>query len=181
VDDYAEVRSVTKSVMATLVGAPLREGLQPSIDAKLGDLPPQHRSIMDSRTERITVRQLLSKIVGYGDRQVDDIDPDRSTVPQLLKPGPENPPGAEFEYQDRGPHCFRRLSPKSRIKPRWTMPDGCCSSRLISRRGPTQVLALGHRSDDLVIHDLCLESQNVVGIPVAPLAAARLSRRSWST
>jgi hypothetical protein len=33
VDDHAEVRSVTKSVMATLVGAALREGRLPSIDA----------------------------------------------------------------------------------------------------------------------------------------------------
>ena len=57
--------SVTKSVMATLVGAALRDGRLPSIDAKLGDLLPQHRSIMDSRTGRVTVRQLLSQTAGY--------------------------------------------------------------------------------------------------------------------
>jgi CubicO group peptidase (beta-lactamase class C family) len=106
VDEHAEVRSVTKSVMATLVGAALREGRLPSIDAKLGDLLPQHRSIMDARTEGITVRQLLSQTAGYTERQVDDIDPDRPTVPQLLKPGPENPPGAGFEYQDGSPHLL---------------------------------------------------------------------------
>ena len=111
--------------MATLVGAALREGRLPNIDARLGDLLPQHRSIMDARTERITVRQLLSQTAGYTERQVDDIDPDRPTVPQLLNPGPENPPGAGFEYQDGGPQLLRRLSPRSRIKPRWTMPDGC--------------------------------------------------------
>ena len=106
VDDHAEVRSVTKSVMATLVGAALREGRLPSIDAELGDLLPQHRSIMDARTEGITVRQLLTQTAGYAEKQVDDIDPDRPAVPQLLKPGPQNPPGAEFEYQDGGPHLL---------------------------------------------------------------------------
>jgi CubicO group peptidase (beta-lactamase class C family) len=106
VDDHAEVRSVTKSVMATLVGAALREGRLPSIDAKLGDLLPQHRSIMDTRTEGITVRQLLTQTAGYTEKQVDDTVPDRPTVPQLLKPGPQNPPGAKFEYQDGGPHLL---------------------------------------------------------------------------
>ena len=106
VDDHAEVRSVTKSVMATLVGVALREGRLPSIDAKLGDLLPQHRSIMDARTERITVRQLLTQTAGYTDKQVNDVTPDRPVVPQLLKPGPQNPPGAGFEYQDGGPHLL---------------------------------------------------------------------------
>jgi CubicO group peptidase (beta-lactamase class C family) len=106
VDDHAEVRSVTKSVMATLVGVALREGRLPNIDATLGDLLPQHRSIMDARTEGITVRQLLTQTAGYTRRQVDNIVPDRPTVPQLLKLGPENPPGAGFEYQDGGPHLL---------------------------------------------------------------------------
>ncbi|HEY6686275.1 MAG TPA: serine hydrolase, partial [Propionibacteriaceae bacterium] len=106
VDDHAEVRSVTKSVMATLVGVALREGRLRSIDAKLGELLPQYRSIMDARTERITVRQLLTQTAGYTEKQVDDTVPDRPTVPQLLKPGPQNPPGAKFEYQDGGPHLL---------------------------------------------------------------------------
>ena len=105
-DDHAEVFSVTKSVMATLVGAALREGRLPSIDAQLGELLPQYRSIMDARTERITVRQLLSQTAGYTEKQVDDIDPDRPVVPQLLNPGPQNRPGAGFEYQDGGPHLL---------------------------------------------------------------------------
>jgi CubicO group peptidase (beta-lactamase class C family) len=106
VDDHAEVRSVTESVMATLVGAALREGRLPSLDATLGELRPHYRSIMDARTERITVRQLLTQTAGYTDKQVNDIDPDRPAVPQLLKPGPQNPPGAGFEYQDGGPHLL---------------------------------------------------------------------------
>ena len=45
---------------------------------------------------------------------------------------------------------------------------GCCLSRLISRRGPPWYLRSATESDDLVIHELCLESQNVVGIPGSP-------------
>jgi len=37
----------------------------------------------------------------------------------------------------------------------------------MSRRGPPWYLRSATESDDLVIHDMCLESQNVVGIPVA--------------
>jgi hypothetical protein len=68
------------------------------------------------------------------------VNPDRPAVPQLLKPGPQNPPGAGFEYQNGGPHLLsRRLLRRLPVKPRWTMPDGCRSSRLISRRGlPTK-------------------------------------------
>jgi CubicO group peptidase (beta-lactamase class C family) len=61
---------------------------------------------MDARTERITLRQLLSQTAGYTDKQTDDIDRHRPVVPQLLKPGPQNPPGAGFEYQDLGPHLL---------------------------------------------------------------------------
>jgi CubicO group peptidase (beta-lactamase class C family) len=84
----------------------LREGRLSSIDAKLGNLLPQYRSIMDARTERITVRQLLTQTAGYTEKQVDKIDPARPLVPQLLKRGPDNPPGAGFEYQDGGPHLL---------------------------------------------------------------------------
>jgi CubicO group peptidase (beta-lactamase class C family) len=139
VDDHAEVRSVTKSVMATLVGAALREGRLHSIDATLGDLLPQYRSIMDARTERITVRQLLTQTAGYTDKQVNETVPNRPTVPQLLKPGPQNPPGAGFEYQDGGPHLLSAVIAEVTGQTHWTMPDGCCSSRLISKPGlPTK-------------------------------------------
>ena len=65
VDEHAEVRSVTKSVMATLVGAALQGGRLPSLDAENGDLLPPHRAVMDRRTERITLRQLLTQTAGY--------------------------------------------------------------------------------------------------------------------
>jgi CubicO group peptidase (beta-lactamase class C family) len=44
--------------------------------------------------------------LSYRREQVDDTVPDRPTVPQLLKRGPQNPPGAKFEYQDGGPHLL---------------------------------------------------------------------------
>jgi hypothetical protein len=106
-------------------------------------------------------------------RQVADIDPDRPTVPQLLKPGPKNPPGAGFQYQDGGQQLLSAVIAEVTHQPRWAMPDGCCLSRLMSRRGPPWYLRSATESDDLVIHELCLESQNVVGIPVAPNSAQR--------
>jgi CubicO group peptidase (beta-lactamase class C family) len=44
--------------------------------------------------------------LSYRREQVDDTVPDRPTVSQLLKRGPQNPPGAKFEYQDGGPHLL---------------------------------------------------------------------------
>jgi CubicO group peptidase (beta-lactamase class C family) len=61
---------------------------------------------MDARTERITLRQLLTQTAGYSDKQFDDLDFDRPLVPQLLKSGPANRPGIGFEYQDFGPHLL---------------------------------------------------------------------------
>ena len=106
VDEHTEVRSVTKSVVATLVGAALREGRLPSLDAELGDLLPPYRAVMDRRTERITLRQLLTQTAGFTAEQGDVLDLDRPLIPQLLKSGPANRPGAGFEYQDGGPHLL---------------------------------------------------------------------------
>ncbi len=105
-EDRVEVRSVTKSVIATLVGAALREGLLPSLDARLGDLLPRYRSTMDRRTEDITVRQLLTQTAGYTANQLGRIDDSRPIVRQLLEQGPQAEPGSGFEYQDGGPHLL---------------------------------------------------------------------------
>jgi CubicO group peptidase (beta-lactamase class C family) len=78
----------------------------PGLDAKLGDLLPAYRPVMDQRTQRITLRQLCSQTAGYTMNQVDDLDLDRPLVPQLLDSGPANRPGAGFEYQDGGPHLL---------------------------------------------------------------------------
>jgi hypothetical protein len=57
------------------------------------------------------------------------------------------------------------MSMKSPARARESADDmfgcGCCLSRLISRRGPPWYLRSATESDDLVIHDLCLESQNL--------------------
>lgn len=105
-DEHAEVRSVTKSVIATLVGAALREHVLASLDAQLGDLLPQYRPVMDTGTERITVRQLLTQKAGYTKMQGDHLATGRPLVRQLLRKGPERRPGSGFEYQDSGPHLL---------------------------------------------------------------------------
>jgi hypothetical protein len=69
--------------------------------------------------------------------QIADIDLDRPLVPQLLKLGPANRPGAGFEYQDVGHTCSRPSSRTTRTRARRTTPDRCLFEPLDITTRPT--------------------------------------------
>src|SRR5215213_4422737 len=60
----ADVRSVTKSVVGTLVGAALAEGRLRSLDQRLGELLPEHRAAMSDAVAALTLRQVLTMTAG---------------------------------------------------------------------------------------------------------------------
>lgn len=62
-EERAEVFSVTKSVVATLVGMAVADG-DLSLDQTLGELLPRQRAVMDARTRGTTVRHLLTMSSG---------------------------------------------------------------------------------------------------------------------
>jgi CubicO group peptidase (beta-lactamase class C family) len=59
-DDTTHVWSVTKSVVATLVGIAISEGILDSLDQTLGQLLPQHRRSMSDAVAAVTLRQLMT-------------------------------------------------------------------------------------------------------------------------
>ncbi len=101
---YAEIHSATKSVISTLVGIALTKGDLESLDQTLGELLPQHRSVMSKSSARTSVRQLLTMTGGW--TAFYDADTAKlSLVRRLLMAGPEGDPGG-FIYSNVGPHLL---------------------------------------------------------------------------
>ena len=65
--EYADLQSVTKSIVSMLVGIAIGEGKISGVDATLEELLPQYRKDMDDRTRKTTLRQLLTMTAGWTD------------------------------------------------------------------------------------------------------------------
>ena len=103
--EYADLQSVTKSVVSTLIGIAIGEGKISGVDATLAELLPQYRS-MDPRAARTTIRQLLTMTAGWG---VSAVKLDRDLVKRWLQEGPQHDPGVQFEYTNVGPHILAEV------------------------------------------------------------------------
>ena len=109
-DDHEHVYSVTKSVVATLIGIAIDDGLIPSVDEPLSVLLPERRKAMTPTTARVTLRQLMSMSGGFAEEdwslvlyERDHVDGD-DFVDYLLKLGPTHEPGQSFEYSNTSAH-----------------------------------------------------------------------------
>ena len=101
-DDFYNVASVTKSVLATLVGIAIDEGLL-SLDAPLHELLPQYASSMSPDVAATTVRALLTMTGPFPDTwsgQGADPEPTADWVRTYLE-GARRPPGT-YAYSDPG-------------------------------------------------------------------------------
>ncbi len=65
--DRVNVQSVGKSILSSLVGIAIDEGLIGGVDQTLGDLLPDHADEMPEATARITLQQLLTMTAGLVD------------------------------------------------------------------------------------------------------------------
>ena len=103
--DYADLQSVTKSIMSTLVGIAIAEGKISGVDATLEELLPEYRKDMDDRTRKTTLHQLLTMTAGWTDG-----DPaDRDLLRAWFREGPELQPGEQFRYTNIGPHIVAHV------------------------------------------------------------------------
>jgi CubicO group peptidase (beta-lactamase class C family) len=109
-DDRDHVWSVTKSVIATLIGIAIDDGLISSVDQKLSVLLPEHRTAMTPTASRVTLRQLMSMSGGFAEEdwslvlyERDHADGD-DFIDYLLKLGPRHEPGTSFEYSNTSAH-----------------------------------------------------------------------------
>jgi CubicO group peptidase (beta-lactamase class C family) len=108
--DTTHVWSVTKSVVSTLVGITISEGILDDLDSTLGELLPEYRSSMSGGEAAVTLRQLMTMSGGFP-----EADPPFETlmslfrsrgdlVAYLLKQGQEVPAGTKFLYSNTSSH-----------------------------------------------------------------------------
>lgn len=107
-EDYADIRSVTKSVMSTLVGIAIEEGAIPGVGATLAELLPTYRDVMTDQVAGTTLDQVLTMTAGFTG---DDFGawvfaPD--TVRKILST-PVRAPGVRFEYSDATAHLLTAI------------------------------------------------------------------------
>jgi CubicO group peptidase (beta-lactamase class C family) len=108
--DTAHVWSVTKSVVSTLVGIAISEGILDDLDSTLGDLLPEYRSSMSAGEATVTLRQLMTMSGGFPGtdpsyealRRIFASQGDLVTF--LLKQGQEVPAGTQFLYSNTSSH-----------------------------------------------------------------------------
>ncbi|MEZ4414790.1 MAG: serine hydrolase [Gemmatimonadota bacterium] len=110
-DVRADVRSVTKSIVSTLVGIALARGDLPSLDLTLGQVMPAELEGREPEKAGITIRDLLTMSSGFqwhevgADGYSDWITSGRP-VEYLLDQPLVAEPGAEFEYNSAAVHVL---------------------------------------------------------------------------
>ena len=64
-EETTHVWSVTKSVVSTLIGIAIADGIVSGLDDPLGELLPQHRQAMSPAVAEVTLRQLMTMSAGF--------------------------------------------------------------------------------------------------------------------
>lgn len=107
-DSHAHVFSVTKSVLATLVGIAMADGLIDDLDQTLGTLLPEHHSAMSDDTANVTLRHLMTMTAAFTDDPQDawkrSADTGRDYIDIVLERRLELHPGTSFSYSDANAH-----------------------------------------------------------------------------
>lgn len=110
-DAYWGMQSVTKSVVSSLIGIAVGEGLIPSLDATLAELLPSHAEVMSPRTAAITLRQLLTMTAGFPSGETatgPEFVESKDWVRHILT-HPELPPGERFQYSNGTSHLLSAI------------------------------------------------------------------------
>ena len=107
--DTTHVWSVTKSVLSTLIGVAIADGLLKDLDQTLGELLPRQREVMSSAVAAVTLRQLMTMSAGFqadaDEEAIRDIFASQGDlVRYLLKQGQTSEAGTEFLYSNVSAH-----------------------------------------------------------------------------
>ncbi len=109
-DDAHDLQSVTKSVLATLVGIAVGEGSL-RLDDRLATLLPAYAGSMTRATARATLRQVLTMTAGFPDR-FEGLDSEfvhsRDWVRDILVSA-DSPPGERFVYANESAHLVSAI------------------------------------------------------------------------
>jgi CubicO group peptidase (beta-lactamase class C family) len=107
-DETWPLYSVTKSVVSTLVGIALDEGLIGGLDARLEELLPDDADAMSPAVRRTTLRQLLTMQGGFPpglEPAGPGFTASEDWVRTILRT-PSGPPGEEFVYSNGTAHLL---------------------------------------------------------------------------
>ncbi len=108
-DAYWGIQSVTKSVVSTLVGIALDEGLIGSVDDTLDKLLPDHVREMSPAVRGTTLRQLLTMTAGFpAGLGTPEFARASNWVREILS-NPESPPGQGFVYSNGTSHLLAAI------------------------------------------------------------------------
>ena len=110
-DSLNDVRSVTKSVVSTLVGVALAEGFIGSLDETLGDYLHPQVGLLDPALQAISIHDLLTMTSGF---QWNEIDGDsyatwirsEDHIQHILSQPLVNNPGTNFTYNSAAVHLL---------------------------------------------------------------------------
>jgi CubicO group peptidase (beta-lactamase class C family) len=112
-DATANVFSVTKSVMSTLIGIAIDEGSIAGFDETLGHLLPTHAAGMSPEVASITLEQLLTMTSGIAGQEIGSVlDPFLSSddwVGFILAAPLTGEPGTAFEYSNANSHLLSAI------------------------------------------------------------------------
>ena len=106
---YVNLRSVTKSVLSTLIGIAIDEGLIAGVDATLGQLLPAYGDVLSAESAGIRLEQVLTHTAGFsGDSAAWSSEPDavRAILAARAAAGPGD---GSFEYSDGGSHVLSAI------------------------------------------------------------------------
>jgi CubicO group peptidase (beta-lactamase class C family) len=104
---YFDVRSVTKSVLSTLVGIAVDEGLL-DLHGTLAELLPAYAPTMSPQVATTTLDQLLTMTGGFPDTPNEELFTQPDWVASILRSA-VSPPGQEFAYSDRSAHLVAAI------------------------------------------------------------------------
>ena len=139
-NEYRDIYSVTKSVMSTLVGIAIDEGLIAGVESTLAELLPSYAATMEQPVADTTLDEVLTMSAGFPGGGLEDCmfetsaDPVRAILNNAVRaPGEES-----GTTPTRPPSWFRRFSRPQPGSPRWsTRRPGCSNpwgSRAVRRR-----------------------------------------------
>ncbi len=105
------MQSVTKSVVSTLIGIAIGDGLIGGLDDTLAQLLPQDVDVMSPAVRATTLRQLLTMDAGFppgGEALGPGFTTSTNWVREILA-NPERPPGQGFEYSNGNTHVLAAI------------------------------------------------------------------------
>jgi CubicO group peptidase (beta-lactamase class C family) len=108
-EDTTHVRSVTKSVVSTLIGIAIADGIISGLDQTLGELLPQHKRAMSAAVAAVTLRQLMTMSAGFpsdpSEKEAKEIYASRRDLVEfLLRKGQVSGAGTQFLYSNISAH-----------------------------------------------------------------------------